>query len=203
VPGDAKLDAIEGETIPADLTRQKIQDSPPIESDLPVSRRSEELLSRYYGWTPWYSNDVIPEEIARNVKLEAGTEDREAMEAYTRSHLRSMREVCGYGIHAEDGKFGQLEDIIIDAGNRTIRALRIDTRKWLPSRDVVLSPFWVDRFDWANNEVHVDLTQAAIKSAPICQEADSLTPEVEKAMYAHFGRPNLWDTSPLNKIDAS
>ena len=48
-----------GLKLPVTLTREKVQESPSIDADAPVTRQQEELLSRHYGWTPWWTDPAI------------------------------------------------------------------------------------------------------------------------------------------------
>ena len=48
------------------------------------------------------------------------------------TQLRSVREVNGYHIKAEDGEIGHVEDFIVEDDVRTIRYMIDDTRNWLP-----------------------------------------------------------------------
>ena len=45
--------------LPVNLTREQVENSPSIESHLPVSRQHEEELSQYYGW-PAYWGEAGP-----------------------------------------------------------------------------------------------------------------------------------------------
>src|SRR4051812_18868533 len=42
------------------LTRKKVEESPPITADLPVSRRYEARLHQYYGWSPYWAYPIMP-----------------------------------------------------------------------------------------------------------------------------------------------
>src|SRR5579875_1517011 len=45
---------------PVTLTRQQVEDSPPLATDLPVSRQVEAALYQHYGWSPYWDGDLMP-----------------------------------------------------------------------------------------------------------------------------------------------
>jgi hypothetical protein len=47
-----------GDALVANLTRQQIENSPPIESHKPVSRQYEEEYYRYYGWQSYWKEAI-------------------------------------------------------------------------------------------------------------------------------------------------
>ena len=44
--------AASGKIMNVDLTRKQIENSPSIDSQMPVSRQHEEEFHKYYGWSP-------------------------------------------------------------------------------------------------------------------------------------------------------
>ena len=46
------------QTLPVELTREQIENSPPTSSDRPVSRQMEQELHTYYGWSPYWRADA-------------------------------------------------------------------------------------------------------------------------------------------------
>jgi hypothetical protein len=42
----------------------------------------------------------------------------------------------------------------------------IDTRNWLPGKNVLVAPAWIRRIDWMRREVTVDLSRDVLQSAP-------------------------------------
>ena len=48
-----------GAFLAVNLTRQQIENSPPIESHKPVSRQYEEEYFRYYGWPSYWTGEGI------------------------------------------------------------------------------------------------------------------------------------------------
>ena len=150
------------EELPINLSSEKIEASPNVDMEKPVSRQKQSELSVYYDWTPYWGY-LSPELGSSNVeKAEAApAADHEPDE-----HLRSVREVCHYRIHASDGEIGHLQDFIVQTEGWVLRYLVVDTRVWLPAKKVLVSPAWIDRVDWPTAEVYVDLQRETIKHGP-------------------------------------
>jgi len=156
----------EEKNIVVDLTKKQIEDSPSLDSDKPVSRQFEESYYGYYGlptyWTGPYSWGAYSN-IARNRDQgKAATSAHKAWDA----HLRSMQEVAGYHIQAEDGELGHVEDFIIDDQTWAIRYLIIKTGNWWSGKKVLVSPLWIGRVSWDESKVFVNLTRNTIKQSP-------------------------------------
>jgi uncharacterized protein YrrD len=175
------------EMIETRLTRSEIENSPPIETDRPISRRIEAEYNRYYGYPPYWAGDytaglwgfgALP--LAGLDPVLRGGQTREQLSSPTELtaaereiHLRSGREVMGYHAMASDRGIGHVEDFLFDEGSWAIRYLVIDTRDWWPGRHVLLSPEHVDDVSWAKRSVHLDIARAEVEQSP---EYDSLRP---------------------------
>lgn len=188
----------EEKNIVIDLTKKQIEDSPSLDSDKPVSRQFEESFYEYYGWpTYWdgpyswgaYSN------IARNRdQRKAVVNANKAWDA----HLRSMQEVAGYHIQADDGELGHVEDFIIDDQTWAIRYLIINTGNWWSGKKVLVSPLWIGRVSWNESKVFINLTREAIKQSPEYTELSLLTRDYEIGLHGHYNRRGYWENELLN-----
>ena len=103
--------------LPVALTRQQIESSPPISEDVPVSRESEALLAKYYGWMPYWESLPLPEHLSKSYARESRAESRQQVEAIIDSTLRSFGEVKGYEIAASDGELGSVADFIVETND--------------------------------------------------------------------------------------
>jgi uncharacterized protein YrrD len=158
------------------LTRQQVQDSPGLDSALPVSRQHELALSRYYG-TPHYWQgpflwgytgfpsmvDPIPWD--PNTDQLAGTPvDEQAAEGDP--HLRTKDEVIGYQIEARDGGIGHMEDLLFNQDDWRIALVVVATRDWLPGRHVLISPAAISNVSWEEKSVQVSASRKEIETSP-------------------------------------
>ena len=111
-----------------DLTRKQIEESPSIESHMPVSRQYETRYYQYYGWPYYWPGPLLwgPVEApgpSIPVSIPPIRQRRPPAKGGD-SHLRSVDEVAGfygYQLQALDQAFGHVEQFIL--GN-TIICLR-------------------------------------------------------------------------------
>jgi sporulation protein YlmC with PRC-barrel domain len=154
------------------LTRQQIENSPPIDSHKPVSRQYEEEYYRYYGWpsywdgggmwglggqpiTPWPYLMPDQQTTTPGAPLSNGTDP----------HLRSTQSMNGYHIQASDGSIGHITDFVMDE-NWVIRQLVIQTGHWFSSKEIVLSQEDVERISYEQSTVYISKSKEAISAAP-------------------------------------
>lgn len=180
------------EHVSIDLTKMEIEDSPSLESDLPVSRQFETAYSGYFGmpmyWDGpymWGSYPYILRDRKRWGEPSSGKNPWDP-------HLRSTREVSGYTIQASDGEIGHIVDFIIDDETWTIRYFIIDTQNWWPGRKVLVSTKWIERVSWGESKVFVNLSLEAIRQSPEYTEESLLNRDYETRLHRHYNRPEYW-----------
>jgi hypothetical protein len=172
-----------------------VENSHPLGSDEPVSRKFEENLFDYYGlafyWggTGVWGPGIVPRDLIRSEesKNPAGAEAESSQ-----TSLRSAEEVKGYHIRAKDDEVGHVEDFILDDRTWTLRYLVVDTRNWLPGRKVLLAPRWIKSVDWASKMVDIDLARKEIENSPVYDPSAPVNREYEAQLYDYFGRPWYW-----------
>ena len=86
--------------LPVRLSRIQVENCPPVENDMPVSRREEMAMAAHFGW-PAYWAFSAPSDLPEPVP--AGNPG-----------LRSVREVLGYRVQASDGDIGHVDDFFVD-----------------------------------------------------------------------------------------
>ncbi len=182
----------ERQNIEINLTKKQIEESPPLESDKPVSRQFEEDYYGYYGW-PMYSTGphiwgFSPFIVRDPKKWEEFTNGDNAWDP----NLRSTHEVSGYNIQSEDGEIGHVEDFVIDDETWAIRYLIIDTRNWWPGKKVLVSPQWIESVSWSESKVFVNLSREAIRQSPEYTEESLLTRDYEDGLHRHYNRRGYW-----------
>ena len=188
-------------SIPVDLTRQQVKNSPEIDTAKPVSRQQEMVLREYYQW-PLYWNQTssygspalyppmrVRVRQAQPVKGKGGD-----------PHLRSLREVIDYQIQAKDGEVGHIDDLIVDDETWTIRYLVVDTGKWLPGRKILLAPHWIEWIDFNESLVSVGLEKTAIEKSPEYDPERPVNREFEEVLYDYYGRPKYWHPVELEQV---
>lgn len=179
------------------LTKDRIENSPEVFADEPISRQKERDLHDHYQWQPYWmatiDNPIAPGMFppammgtyyARNEEMQEQEQtDKKSDED---SKLRSTDEVSGYQIQASDGQIGQVIDFLFDDEEWVIRHLVIDTGTWLPGRKVLIAPPWIQRIRWTEAMVYVSLTQESIRHSPPF-DPDLLDMEkYEKRLWEHY-----------------
>ncbi len=182
--------------LPVNLTKDQVENSPDLGVDEPISRQAEQELHEYYDWTPYWIGTGINAPAMEPSAVEPTKEEKEeaAVAAKQKADLtlRSTQEVVGYRIHATDGDMGHAEDLILDDETWNIRYLVVDTRNWLPGRSVLISTEWIEKIDWAESKVWIDLPKEQIKDSPSYDPSAPVNQEYETRLYDFYGRPKYW-----------
>jgi len=182
------------------LTKKQIENSPPLKSDMPVSRQFEESYYEYYGWPVYWAGasmcGAYPCILPSHENHEKANSDGKAWDA----HLRSTQEVSGYNIQAEDGELGHVEDFIIDDETWAVRYLLINTRNWWPGKKILISPQWIERVSWSESKVFLNLSRKTIKQSPAYSEDALLTREYEADLHRHYSRKGYWDEAKHHSL---
>ena len=178
------------------LTMAQVESSPDILQDEPVSRQMENDLYGYYGWDPLWSggfyvggemtSPIAPSSYFGNsTRLEqtdAGDSDE-----HGDPHLRSMKAVTRYHIHAGDGEIGHVENLLVDSASWTIRCFVVETRNWWPGKHVLLSPVAIREISWANHEIRLDVTRDQVKASPRWDPLTNIDHNYTRQLQSHYG----------------
>ncbi len=192
---------IEAKQLRVSLTREQVRNSPPMDTQQPVSRQHEALYMGYYGYPYYWGGPMmwgssyfpaalaIPSAAVATVAVPHGdVSHRESAD----SHLRSTSAVSGYTIVAKDGEIGHVKGFVVDDSAWAIRYMEVATKNWWPGKKVLVSPAWIDQVSWERSEVTVDLTREAMRSAPEYSEGMPVTREYEDSLHKHYGLPPWW-----------
>jgi hypothetical protein len=173
-------------TFPLRLTKQEVEDSPPISADQPVSQQLQLDLHGYYGWPHYWAGTGIgmPFVVTPPRPYE---EDNPGD-----PHLRSSREVIGYHIQAADDEIGHVEDFIVQDNGWVIRYMVVDTHNWLPGKKVLVATDWIEAVNWAERQVHVGLRRENIEEGPEFEPGMPVSRTYEQRLYDYYGRPVYW-----------
>lgn len=178
----------ENRRFPVALTRERVEKSPAIDTDKPVSRQEEIRLERHYGWHTYQAPvGAVPLPLFAKPPLEAEGAS-ESVSEQGDPHLRSVKEVSEYHIHAADGGIGHVEDFIADDYAWDIRYLVLDTRNWVPGRKVLLSLQRVgSKISWDERKVSVTLTKEHIRDRPEFDPTAPVNREYETRLLGKVG----------------
>ncbi|MFA6598209.1 MAG: PRC-barrel domain-containing protein [Ignavibacteriaceae bacterium] len=181
------------QTFQVNLTMDQVRNSPDFETQKTVSRQHEIKLFTHYGFPLYWDNvfydgavgmsPYIPIYDINPVKKEKNSEKQHPDDL----HLRSTEKVEGYYIQAKDGEIGHVEDYIIDDEKWNIRFMVVDTTNWLPGRKVLILPRWINRIDWGESKVYVNLTLESIKNSPEFDPSQPVDMIAERELFDHYG----------------
>jgi hypothetical protein len=177
------------------LTMKQVEESPDINTHLPVSRQHEAVYLAYYGY-PYYWNGpdfwsagLSPVDVA--LPVSAANEDlllKNPMDI----HLRSSGVATGYELAALDGEIGHVDGFVVDDESWAVRYIEVATRNWWPGKKVLISPAWVSRISWSDSKLYVSMSREAVQTAPEYREDDPITREFENQLYVHYGESPYW-----------
>lgn len=177
---------------PIELTMEKIDNSPDMETDLPFSRKYEKELMEHYNIKPYWPVDIAAYAARKsmlNPDTPLKTPETNLDEDKIETHLRSFNELQGYTVDATDDQFGHIDDLIIDDTDWQILYVVVDTKNLLPwSKKVMLPIEVVKKISFLNREATVRLSKETIENAPEYNPAVPVNAEYEKVLYDFYGR---------------
>lgn len=178
-------------TFSVNLNREQVRNSPDTDIEKPISRKHELALHRYYAWNNYWGNGfyVLPGfENAMLANIDDGVADEECSSSILKlnPHLRSTRKVTGNRINATDGDIGQIEDFLVNEETWGIRYLIVDTRNWLPGRQVLVSPKWLTGISWKDDKLFADVPRDVIKKSPEFDPSKPFDFEYEEKLLKHM-----------------
>jgi sporulation protein YlmC with PRC-barrel domain len=171
------------------LTRQQVRDSPDIDTEKPVSRQQEAELAKYYPWQSYWGTGFYPGGVWGVVEPTPVVDPRTIREvdrekiSHGDLHLRSVKTVVGYHIHATEGDVGHVNNFIIDDQTWQIAYLVVDTHNWIGGKKVLVAVKHVKQVEWENSKVVIDLTVDTIKASEPVDKWKYSVPEYDQADY--------------------
>ena len=177
-------------TFPIDITKEQISNSPNIDTDKPVSRQQEIAMYGHYPWQPYWGSGfyagglfdaatiapVIDEQVINVADSHGNT-------AAEDPHLRSTRELIGYGIEAIDGDIGHLSDFIIEDRTWKLVYFVADTHKWFGGKKVLIDVHHIKKVEWDKSRIFVDTTVESIKSRKEINISEFINPADANTTY--------------------
>lgn len=177
---------------PVELTVKRIENSPDLEFDLPVSRKYEKELFEHYELVPYWPANMATY-VGRESMFYPGQTisppKKVVDEENIDTNLRSFEEIRKYYISGKDKRFGHIDDLIIEDDIWQILYVIIDTKNIVPwSKHVMLPIELIDEFSFLDKEAKINLSEETIKNAPEFNPALAINVEYEKVLYDFYGR---------------
>ena len=180
------------------LTKEKIKNSPNIDTEQPVSRQHEIEMYEYYPWTSYWGGGIwgggmgvsgmmtqAHEPLVEAVRRENSSDTKDIDGD---PHLRSTHKVTGYTIHATDGKIGDVEDFIVDDTSWKLDYLVVDTGHWFPGKKIVISPKLVREIKWDISEVKINVSEADVKNSPEYEPGEAISESYAANLQNYYGK---------------
>lgn len=147
------------------LSKNQIEHSPSIDAHKPVSRQYETEYYTYYGY-PNYWNGGALWGMGGYPMLLPATEVFDGRKDFVHPNdpnLRSAAAVTGYHIETVDGTLGHVTDFKVDDRSWAIRDLVVEAGHWYSGKEVLISPWKVERISYPESKVFVMLTKEDIR----------------------------------------
>ena len=179
------------------LTTEQVRNSPDIDTDRPISRQQEAEYHLYYNFPPYWGGVALWGRYdqpggEQSPDDEATTQQDKSYGAQWDSHLRSAREVRGYGVLSIDGQVGHLDNFLMEVETWAIRYLVVNTGGRLKKHEVLFAPKLVDRVVWAEATVKVNASSALIEGAPEYHRGEAIDRAYEESLFAHYTTHPYW-----------
>ncbi|MGV8084819.1 MAG: PRC-barrel domain-containing protein [Candidatus Bilamarchaeum sp.] len=117
--------------------------------------------------------------------------------------LRSLKSLFDYGLKATDGEIGSVNDFYFDDQLWTIRYLVLKTHKWLPGRDVLISPLSLGQPDWEHRIVPTMLNKVQIEQSPDIKSHTIVTREEEERLIKYYNWSPYWTNKPNTHLQSA
>jgi len=184
----------ENGVFPVDLSKEKIRNSPDIDTEQTVSRQHEIEMYEYYPWTKYWGGGIwgggmdvsglMSEVHEPLIELAGNNSGTDTKDADGDPHLRSTRSVTGYAIRATDGKIGNVADFIIDDHTWRLHFIVGDTGHWFPGKQVLIFPGLIEKIEWDTSEVILNVTELDVKESPEYEQIE--ISETYQASLQHY-----------------
>jgi hypothetical protein len=180
--------------LPLKLTKEQVKASPPLEGHAHPSRQYEVMWFDYYGISEyWLDEDKAGMTENPTAIPVAKRESEPARETQKERHILSVGEMVGSSIAATDGDIGHLADFMVDLKTWKLRYAIVDTRNWLPGRQVCLSMSCVWWVDQAKERVGIGLSMEKIKNSPEYNPVMPMTEAYQVVLHDYYGWPKYWE----------
>ena len=111
--------------------------------------------------------------------------------------IRSAKEMHKFEIVASDGRIGAIDDFYFDDERWAIRYVVVDTGRWLPGRQVLISPLSISRTQWNEGRVALSISRDAVKNSPGIDVHQPVSRRREQEYFDYYGYPYYWGQAGL------
>ena len=105
-----------------------------------------------------------------------------------KSNLGTGVDLVGFGVEAQDGGIGKIDEATSDVGSSYIV---VDTGPWIFGKKVMLPAGVIDSVDTDDEKVYVNRTKDEIKDAPEFDEDTYQSDEYRTNLGGYYGRERV------------
>jgi hypothetical protein len=131
------------------VTREQVENSPPVDADQPLTWRLAERYYRYFRWPTYW--------VPGGFGFKPDRDD---------PRLRRGREVAGLKLEGRDGRLGRVEDALVDTSLWSVRFLVVGARDLWSKKQVLIAPGSAERIEWDEKLVHIDQDRDGLRRGP-------------------------------------
>ena len=111
--------------------------------------------------------------------------------------LRNTEDLHNFDIQATDGDLGKVKDLYFDDDAWTVRYFVVETGSWLSSRKILISPYSVNRTDWKEKCIQMDITTLQVENSPNIDSNMPVSRQIEERYLTYYGYPYYWKGTGL------
>jgi hypothetical protein len=107
--------------------------------------------------------------------------------------IHSVEAILNANLQATDGKVGRCADFLFDDKFWTLRYMVADTHKWLPGRQVLISPSALQDWDWRADIIPVNLSRDGIRQSPPLSSHMPVSRQYETQLVEYYNWYPYWE----------
>jgi hypothetical protein len=111
--------------------------------------------------------------------------------------LRTMASLYECTVAACDGDIGTVEQAYFDDEAWGVRYLVVNTGSWIDKRQVLISPYSVNRVDPGSGAVHTNLTRRQVRDSPNIDTDKPVSRQHETQHIDYYNYPRYWEGAYL------
>jgi hypothetical protein len=178
----------------AETRREQVANTPPFDRSQPITRQEEKELHDLYGWPVYWweqEHDIapigglweeerVPEQVEESA-AEAAAETEIEPEGAQLLFAGDLVEV--YGIQAEGGEVGTLQDLVVDDETWMIPYLVVSLPE---SQRVLLATDYVETIDLGTRDLYLGLPRDVILGGPVVSGEEPITPALARSLREYY-----------------
>lgn len=176
----------ETHTVFAEILREQVERTPPLERAEPLTRRDEQELHDLYGWPAYWwreEHDITPIGGLWDESMESSQlADEQELEGPQLQFVGELMQV--YGIQSEDGEVGVFQDVIVEDESWMIPYIVVKLQP--PGRRVLVASDYIQAIDLEARRIHVSVSREVIVNSPVLASEEPITPELQQSLREYY-----------------